>query len=128
MRPVETREASRERVVFTSFSHNESAPSLTVVGFIRTLRPFCAFREISRPPRHSAARGARAASAAVGAGAMFGFTKKKKDGSVKGGSVRSGSDRGTTRSSAKSLTKSATRKDGAKARGAQPGLEDDDYG
>ena len=59
---------------------------------------------------------------------MFGFTKKKKDGSVKGGSVRSGSDRGTTRSSAKSLTKSATRKDGAKARGAQPGLDDDDYG
>ena len=84
--------------------------------------------KISRPPRHSAARGARAASAAVGAGAMFGFTKKKKDGSVKGGSVRSGSDRGTTRSSAKSLTKSATRKDGAKARGAQPGLDDDDYG
>ena len=60
---------------------------------------------------------------------MFGFLKKKrKDGSVKGGSVRSGSDRGTVRSSAKSLAKSSTRKDGAKARGATPGLDDDDYG
>ena len=59
---------------------------------------------------------------------MFSFMKKKKDGSVKGGSVRSGSDRGTVRSSAKSLAKSATRKDGSKARGAKPGLDDDDYG